>query len=462
MKTIVKVLLLIGALALPATAKEVPPPGGEPKAFILPETETMTLENGLRATFIEFGIVPKVEIRVVVRTGNLNEDGKVWVADILGEMLKEGAGDRSSAEIATAAADMGGGVSINVGPDQTAVGMDLLSEYGADAVALIADIVARPALPASELDRIRQDFIRNLSVARSQPQPQAREAFLALLYGDHAYGTMFPSEEQLRAYGIDDLTAYYRANFGAARTHVFVSGQFDEAAMRAAIEAAFGEWERGPDALIDVPEPASSKRVKLIGRPEAPQSTIFLGLPVLDVTHPDYVALQVTNSLLGGSFGSRITSNIREDKGYTYSPRSSLSNRYHDTYWAQRADITSESTGAALKEIYFEIDRLQSEPPAAEELDRIKNYRAGIFVLQNATRSGLITQLNFLDLQGLDRGYLTDFVRKVYAVTPEDVSRMAREQLRDEDMTLVVVGDLATVTEQLKALEQLDGVAFEN
>ena len=159
--------------------------------------------------------------------------------------------------------------------------------------------------------------------------------------------------------------------------------------------------------------------------------------------------MQSTNSLLGGAFSSRITSNIRENKGYTYSPFSSVSTRYKDAYWVQSAAVTTDVTGPALKEIFYEIDKLQEDPPSTEELDGIKNYTAGIFVLQNSTRNGLINMLSNLKLQELPENYLTEYVSKVFTVTPEQVSEIANTYLRDNDMTLVVVGDRGRVSEQV-------------
>ncbi|HEX9918318.1 MAG TPA: insulinase family protein, partial [Pyrinomonadaceae bacterium] len=168
-----------------------------------------------------------------------------------------------------------------------------------------------------------------------------------------------------------------------------------------------------------------------------------------DPSHPDFVALSVTNSLLGGSFASRITSNIREQKGYTYSPNSSISTHYRDAYWVQVADVTTGVTGPSLKEIFYEIDRLQKEPPTEAELQGIKNYRAGVFTIQNSSRGGIIGQLAFLDLHKLPDTYLNNYVQNVLAVTPQDVQRMARQYLKSEQMAIVVVGDKAQVAKQL-------------
>jgi len=187
----------------------------------------------------------------------------------------------------------------------------------------------------------------------------------------------------------------------------------------------------------------------LTDRPGAAQSTLYVGLPVANATSEDNIPLLVTNSLLGGSFGSRITSNIREQKGYTYSPSSQISRRYHDAYWAEVADVTTKFTGHSLKEIFGEVEQLQKEPPSAAELKGIQSFLSGIFVLQNSSRGALIGQLRYVNLQGLGDSYLSTYVQKVNAVTPADVQRMTAQYVKPEQMTIVVVGDKAQISEQL-------------
>jgi len=170
---------------------------------------------------------------------------------------------------------------------------------------------------------------------------------------------------------------------------------------------------------------------------------------VVDQSNPDYVPLLVTNTLLGGFFSSRVTTNIREDKGYTYSPYSSVSTRYRDAYWLQQADVSTDVTAPAMKEIFFEINRLQAQPPPTEELDGVKAYMAGVFVLQNSSRNGITNQLAILDLHGLDANFLSTYVSKINAVTPENVQKIATTYLRDEVMTIAIAGDRSQIAASL-------------
>ena len=176
---------------------------------------------------------------------------------------------------------------------------------------------------------------------------------------------------------------------------------------------------------------------------------MLLGLRVPSPSHKDWIALEVTDSLLGGAFASRITSNIREQKGYTYSPQSSINAHPGQAHWVELADVTTNVTGESLKEILYEINRLRKEPPPADELRGIQNNLAGIFIVQNASRTGVISRLSFVDTHGLGPDYLSTYVKRVMAVTPDEVRRIANEYLTPERMTTVVVGDEKAVKPQM-------------
>jgi zinc protease len=451
-RTAAAVALLITGLSSPAFAeKQAPPPAGPPRGFHVPTPRTFTLENGLQVSLVSYGAMPKVTVELAVGAGNAQEAGdQVWIADLTGDLMREGTKTRTGLQISEDAARMGGSLEIGVDANTTRIGGDVLSEFGPAMVRLVADVVTSPSWPASELPRLKADRARQLSVARSQPQPLAEEKFRAVLYGDHPYGRTFPDPDKLQAYTLAQVQAFYGSNFGAARAHLYVAGRFDEAAIEAAAREAFAAWKRGAPVEVKAPSPKAERSLSVIDRPGAVQSTIILGMPVIDPSRPDYIPLAVSHTLLGGYFSSRITSNIREQKGYTYSPFSQISWRYRDAYWAEQADVTTAVTGASLKEILGEIDRLQAEPPGAEELAAVKSYLAGTFVLRNSTRAGIIAQLEYVDLHGLPAGYVNDYVAKVMAVTPAEVQRMVKTYIRDDEATIVVVGDRKVIEEQLR------------
>ena len=456
MKTIDKkrsILVLAGCFVglAPALAQKQTPPAGAPaKPFTVPASETYTLPNGMQVTLVPYGIIPKAAISAAVNAGSLNEgNNRVGVAALTGELFKEGTVMLTAQQMAEETAGMGSTLNIVVGADQIKLELDVLQEFTPEAVRLLADVLEHPRLPESELARLKNDSLRKIAVQTSQPQTLAAMHFRKILYGDHPYGTLLPTAEDVKKLTIQDVKDYYISNFGAQRTHLYVAGKFDTAAVKKSIQESFGSWAKGPARVENVPSPKPKKVLDVTDRPGAPQSTLMVGLPVVPPTSPDAIPLGVTNALLGGSFNSRITSNLREQKGYTYSPFSEISRRYHDAYWAQHADVTTKFTGASLKEIFLEIDRLQKEPPSAAELRGIQNYLSGIFVIQNSSRGALINQLQFVDLQGLGNDYLKNYVQKVNAVTPVDVQKLTTEFLKPEEMILVVVGDQSKIADQL-------------
>ena len=431
--------------------RQQPPPAGAPKDFVLPKPSRFTLPNGLAVTMVPFGQVPKVSLRLVTAAGNLYEGkDEIWLADLTGRMLREGTTTRPADAVARELAAMGGELNVGVGPDTASVSSEVLAERGADAARLLADVVRQPLLPAADLARVKAGLARDLAIQKSTPQAVAQERFHRAIYGEHPYGRLFPTEEMLNGYTIDQVRAFHQARYAPGASRLYVAGVFDTAVLERAIRQAFGAWEGGKGAAeARPPETKAERGFALIDRPGAPQSTLYLGLRVPDPSGADWVALQVTNSLLGGSFASRITSNIREQKGYTYSPFSAVNPHRRDAYWAEVADVTTADTGAALKEIFSEIERLRREPPPPEELRGIQNYMTGTFVVQNSSRQGVISQLAFVDEHGLGDAYLANYVKRVMSVTPQEVSRVAREYLTPDRMTLVVVGDRKTVEPQV-------------
>ncbi|GAC1371811.1 MAG: pitrilysin family protein [Hymenobacter sp.] len=444
----------VAAANFPTAPKQTPPPGGKPRDFALPAKEEFTLDNGLRARLVPYGQVPKVTMMVAIQAGNVHEAAnEVAVADLLAKLLQEGTAAMPATQLAQQVARMGGSLSISAGADQTKLWASCLSEYAPELAALLADVVQHPALPASEITRLKTDLKRQMALARAQPGVQARQKFTAALYGSHPYGRALPTDAQLEALTLEQVQSFYKNQYGAQRTSVYVAGRFDTSALRQAIKAAWSGFPQGPAPHIDLAKPIIKADVLTQDRPNAPQSTIVVGLPVVDPSNPDYIRLRVMNSLLGGSFGSRITRNIREDKGYTYSPYSYLETHYRTGSWSQNADVTTADTYNSLHEIIYEIERLQKAPPTAEELKGIQNYEGGMFVLRNSNPGGIIGQLNTLDLHGLPETYLTEQVKNINAVTPQQVSATARKYIRPESMTVVVVGDKKVIDPQLKKFQ---------
>ncbi len=448
---IISILLLFAGAAMLSAQKETPPPGGTPKDFNLPSRFSIELNNGMAVTLVPYGSLPKVTIQFRLKSGNIDETpDQVWLADLTADFLKEGTNTRSAKQLAEDAAAIGGELNVSVSQDQTTIGGEALGEFAPVLVELLSDVLRNPAFPEKELERYKKNYLRQLSLQQNKPDQMALEKFRKVLYPAHPYGRLFPTETMIHSYRMADIREFYQKNYGAARTHLYIVGVFDRDEVIDAVRKYLSDWRAGEPPLKNPPASGSTRAVYLVDRPDAVQSTILIGQPVIDPADPDYIPMQVTHYLIGGFFSSRVIRNIREDKGWAYSPYSSLSTRYHDAYWVQQADVSPGVTGAAIGEIFHEIDSLRKEPPPEEELNGIKNYMTGVFVLQNSSRTGIINQLAFADLQGLGEAYLTGYVKNVFAVTPEDITRIVNTYLPDDKFTIVIAGDVAKIKNEVR------------
>jgi len=448
------VLLFVASALAVGQQKEQPPQGGPPKPFHLAKTEDFTLPNGMKVTLVPYGMVPQIAIRAYVSAGGINEAAnQVWLSRLTGLLMKEGTKEHSAEQLAGEAADCGAQLEIEPGVEFTTVGGVALSDHAVQFISLVADVLQNASLPASEVPRLKADLARELAVAKTQPGDLARERFLQTMFPDNPYGRVFPTDSELKSYGLEDAQKFYRDNFGAARTHLYIAGKLDPG-LREAIRGAFNGWDKGAQAPSVSTTPVKGHSFAMIDRPGAPQSTLYIGLPVADPTSADYIPLAVMNALLGGSFASRITSNIREQKGYTYSPFSQIATRTRLAYWVEVADVTTSVTGPSIKEIFYEVNRLRKDPPSEPELKGIQTYLAGLFVLRNTiSPDAVIGQLHFVDSQDLSRSFLSEYVQKVVAVKPQDIQGVTEKYLVPDKMAVVVVGDKSKIADQVKPYE---------
>ena len=264
--TIAALALFLFPLA--AQQKQAPPSGSPPKPFNVPAHETYSLPNGLKVTLVPYGNYPKVTVSLVVRTGSLNEPRELTgLAELAGNLMKEGTTSKSSKQVAEEAAGMGGAISITVAADESDIATDVLGEFGPKAATLLADVAQHPLFPEAELPRLKNDALRQLSISKSVPQSIALEKFRKILYGDHPYGTVFPTEESINKSDVAAIRKYYNGNFGAARSHLYVAGRFDTAEMKKAIAASFGGWAKGPEPVSNVPKIKPVRALDLTDRP---------------------------------------------------------------------------------------------------------------------------------------------------------------------------------------------------
>lgn len=450
------------ALSIPAVAQApAEPPMGTLKPFTVPPVERIQLSNGLTVALVPFGSVPQTKLVLSTFAGDIDSGGRPWLAAINADLMKQGAGGKNARQLAEALSAMGGNLSASADANVTQVSTTVLSERAGDAIALLADVVRRPNLAPTDFDRVKANRKRELSQAFASPQTMADVLMAKALYGKHPYGAPIPTAGQLDATGLGDVKTFHDGQFGAARSTLYVIGRFDPALVRAAAEKAFGDWKSGSPRKMLPASFAGGPRLLLADRPASEQTTVRLAFDAPAVGGPDDIPFRAADALLAGSFGSRITANIREHKGYTYSPYSTIAGRPGGATWSWNGDITPAVTGAAMTEVFKEIRRLQAEAPAAAEAQGMKTY-AGTYVLMRMTSADLIAnQLVRADLLGLPRDYFSGYVQRAMAVSPEQMSAMVKARLPLDRLVMVAVGDMKTVEPQLLALPELKGAKVE-
>ncbi|MBV9772332.1 MAG: insulinase family protein [Gemmatimonadetes bacterium] len=439
------------ASAFPTTA---PVPGPAPAVHV-PAPERRTLANGLTVLYVRRPEIPTVQAVLVTRGGQSDDPADLpGLASFTASMLDEGAGGRSSLELANALQLLGARLSTGADWDAATVGLYVLRDRLPEALMLMSDVVVRPDFPAADVSRIRDETVTNLTRARDNAGAVAGNAFASLVYGaQHPYGRL-ASTETVRRIDRNALVNFHRAFYRPAAATLVLVGDVDAASVHPLVERAFGSWQGGaPAAVPALAAPTrSSTQLYLIDKPGAPQSEIRIGNPAVQRNSPDYFALLVMNSLLGGSFTSRLQQNLREAHGYTYGARSGLSWRRGVGPFVAQAAVRTAVTDSSLVEFFKELNRIRTEPVPQEELDRAKRYVSLGLPRDLETNPALAYSLAGLAVQGIDPGFYDSYVDRVMAVTAEDIRRVANQYVRPGQSVVVVVGDLKTIEPGVRAL----------
>ncbi|MGH9731651.1 MAG: M16 family metallopeptidase, partial [Candidatus Acidiferrales bacterium] len=296
----------------------------------------------------------------------------------------------------------------------------------------------------------RRQRLEELRIERTTPGFLANERFRRVLFGEHPYAVVAPTEEQVEAYQRDALVTFYRENYVPSNALLIAVGDFASDQMMALVQKTFGAWKASPAPTLaetSLPRPRG-RAVHLVHLPGTVQTDILLGNLAITRQSPDWRRSVLANAIYGGAFNSRLVANIREQKGYTYSPRSALPSLRHHGYFSVHAAVRNDVVAATLTEMFYELDRLRSSPVSEGELADAINYLSGVFSLGIATQDGLLAQLSTVYLNALPENYLETFRENVRALQASDVLEAARRYFDSANAQIVIVGDRALVEEQ--------------
>ncbi len=455
---LVLVLGLADPLAAQAPDRAAAPALGPAPALQLPRIQKQPLSNGLPVWVVEMHEVPVVQVNLVVKSGSADDPaGKFGVASLATAMLTEGAGSRSSLELADAIEFLGASITTGSSTDGSAVRLHTPVARLADALPLMADIALRPTFPARDFARLRQQRLTSLLQARDDPSTIAALAFSRVLYGTtHRYGTAtMGTAATLGAFTADDLRAFYDATFRPGNATLVVVGDVTPASVVPLLEGQFGAWKPASAGAGHVTQPDPPRRTRrevfLIDKPGAAQSQIRIGMVGVPRSTPDYFPLQILNTVFGGSFSSRLNLNLREEHGYSYGAFSSFDMRLLAGPFSAGAGVQTDKTAEALKEVFTELTGML-QPVPADELERAKNYVSLRFPAGFETTGDISRRLEETIVYGLPDDYFSRYVQNIGAVTAADVQRVARQYLQADRVAVVVVGDRKIIEPGIRAL----------
>lgn len=455
------VLALACALGAPvlAQAQDSQRPAVGPERPFRPSASVeRTLPNGLQVIVARHATVPKVSMMLTIRSGAAADPaGKTGVATLTADAIQEGTKTRDSRRIRQEAFGMGASLSATVGQDASTVTVRGLSEFTPGLLALVADVVTNPTFPAGEVSILKGQLAQGLQQQLASPQFLAARTFRATLFGDHPYARVATTPDVLKTISREDLVAFHQAHYRPNHAFLLVVGDVEPDAVFAAAEKALGAWTRGevPPTSFPPPPALAGRTVVFVQRPNSVQSSITVGNFAVRRASPEWYANALTNVVFAGSFDSRLVMNIREQKGYTYSPQAQLGTFADAGFYRVAADVRNEVTGATLKEIYDEIDRMRGDGVPAQELRGSAQYMRGTFVIGSSTQGGLAQRLNDRQVFGLPRDYLETYQAKIAAITPDEVKAASQSLLGSDASIVVIVGDYPKVKDQLGAFSNI-------
>lgn len=435
-----------------AVDRSVRPVPGDPPELSLPDAMTLSLANGLNVVVIEKRDIPLVQVNLLVRAGSvLDPQNLTGLATLTADMLDEGAGGRSALEIADAFEMLGARFGVGAGLHHAQLTLRVPVARVEQALAVAADVALRPAFPAAELERLRAERMTSLIRAHDEPNAIANTLAMRELFGaEHPYGRDV-TEAAVRATDIDAVRGFWQQWWRPNNATVIVVGDIDAARARTLVETAFGGWQRGtatPSQVASATQ-VQGRTIHLVDKPGAAQSVIIIGRIGVARSSPDYYALQVMNTVLGGQFTSRLNQNLRETHGYAYGASSSFDFLPAPGPFTARAAVQTAVTGAALREFFNELEGIR-EPIPVDEVERAKNYLAMRYPAQFQSVAGIAAEAGDAVLYEQPLSALDETVERILAVTAADVERVARRYIDPANVDIIIVGDRTVIEQQVR------------
>src|SRR6266545_3724642 len=430
-----------------------PPPPLPSRPIKLPAAHETILPNGLVVVVVEDSRLPLVSYRLALRTGDAHDPSELpGLMDMLTGLLTEGTESRTSREIADEVARLGATLHAGANSDYTTVAASSLATFSDDILELIADVALRPVFPSNEVELAKQNTKESLKQQRAQPSFLASEMAARVMFGQHPYHITAPTPGSIDATTRERLVEFHRATFVANNAVLIVAGDVQQDSILEKVQSLFANWQPGDVPGDDFPAPPqrTSRSAYIVDRPGSAQANIVIANDGITRTSPDYFPMLVMHTVLGANASSRLFMNLREEKGYTYGAYSSLDARRTAGTFRATAEVRTPVTGDSLKEFFYELNRIRSEPVSEKEIADAKSYLTGVFPIRLETQEGLIDQLVQIKMFDLPEDYLEIYRSQIQAVTITEVQEVATKYVRPDEAAIFIVGDGAQVLDQVR------------
>lgn len=456
---IIRVLFIVlstGAFSL-SSAAEVDrtkrPEAGAAPAASFPEFTEKILPNGLKVFIVESKRQPTVTLRLLIKSGDLYDGDKTGLAGLTASLLDRGTTSRNAQQFVQEVDFLGARFGAGADEDSTSVSISGLVKYLPKLVDLFADAVIHPTFPADELTKEKKKVMSALAREKQQPSVLAAKLRDRLIFGTHPYGA-FATETTVGAIARDDIAGFHTAHFMPNRATLAVVGDVKAATVMALIEKAFGDWKPGTPPSVTLPEFPSQDQtaVYLVDRPGSVQSTVIVAAPGVPRNSRDFPELSVVNSTLGGGFSGRLFQNLREKNAFTYGAGSRFSPQLLGGLFSASTDVRNDVTQPAVTEIINELKRIREQPIDEKELAMQRDYLAGNYLLSLESPGTTAARVQEIEFYGLPADYYKTYARRVTGVTPERAKELAQKYLRDDKLTIVVVGEANEIKPMLEKL----------
>lgn len=448
--------LLWSSASVLAKQEETPlrglPAYGQDKPLVLPTVVEKKLSNGLTLWLIERPGLPLVSMYLAVKGGEASDPEHLkGLSNVLSATISAGTAKRSSRQIAEQLQALGADIDVGIGKDLSYIGIDGLSS-GTDALLeILADTARNASFPQDEVKLAVENELQSIVASKSQPSYDLNQVFYRQVFGKHPYAFVNPDPEVISKITREDLRKAYAQRLRPDQAILVMVGNLATSQMEALAGKHFASWRSQGQKLADIP-PApetTAHAILLLDRAHSVQSTIYVGRPMPPAGNKDEFPLEVANTIFGGAFGSRLTMNIREDKGYTYSPHASVTGWNKGGLFTVSASVRNDVTAATLTEIFYELNRLATTLPEAKELTRAQRYLKGSFLLSNETSSALAATLTGYWIDDKTPEDLARYVPGIEKVSEADVQNMGRKYFASRKQAVAISGDAKAIKETL-------------